>query len=188
MCYWAVTGTNLKYRERGQWTGICTCLWSKVHGRSFHCSVTLAQASLIFFFFWLSFTDPSVSDVHVGKGATRGRLRECHSPVTSGVLGVRFCHKIILSDTSSDSSPHLRKGEKHKLGSLTFLGSLFLESLAPFSMRLSGMRKPVAGWVQGGFSRCLGQRAPRSPVLVLSHGLVPVPWPHDLAVTGKLTT
>lgn len=147
MCYWAVTGTNLKYRERGQWTGICKCLWSKVHGRSFHCSVTLAQASLIFFFFfWLSFTDPSVSDVHVGKGATRGRLRECHSPVTSGVLGVRFCRKIVLSDTSSDSSPRLRKGEKHKLGSLTFLGSLFLEKFGPF-FHATFRDEEACGWV-----------------------------------------
>ena len=90
--------------------------------------------------------------------------------MTSGVLGVRFCRKIILSDTSSDSSPNPRKGEKHKLGSLTFLGSLLLESSAPFSMQLSGMKKPVVGWVQGGFSRRLGQRAPGSPVLVLSQG------------------
>lgn len=45
-------------------------------------------------FFWFSLTDPSVSDVGVGRRATHCRLRGCHPPMTtlcSCVLGVKFC-------------------------------------------------------------------------------------------------
>ena len=62
--------------------------------------------------------------------------------MTSGVLGVRFCRKIILSDTSSDSSPNPRKGEKHKL----VFRKLVIGKFGPF-FHATFRDEEACGWV-----------------------------------------
>lgn len=109
-------------------------------------------------------------------------------------LWVRFCPRITPMDIFSDGSHDQRRARRAKLCPLPFWGSLVvLGKLVPFS-HPSFPDEVTWGWLYSNNLALPMSRPPRgefccrSPVLVLSEGLVPEPWLNALAVTGQLTT